>query len=290
MRFPIQVISDIHLEFYRSFPRIPPAPDTDILILAGDIGTLEKEALLTDFLGYCSANWKHVLYVPGNHELYHSRKTHGAIIERLREITKLFPNVHFLVNNWVIIDVTMKDLNGMSFPIQFFGTPLFPRITGEMSERMNDFIKIRSKDERGWTTPITPEQWNIELHEPQHTWLMASLRERIESVPFLPLVVITHYPPIRDGTSHPRFSSEPDAMKQYFSSDLETEITAVLPEYSVVISGHTHYSYDFVREKNIRFISRAMGYPDEISETGFMEHGSDGLEIVVSDVKPSLLD
>lgn len=283
----IQVFSDIHLEFYRSFPRIPPAPDTDILVLAGDIGTLEKEALLRDFLGYCSANWKHVLYVPGNHELYHSRKTHGSIIGRLREITSLFPNVHFLVNNKVTIDVTMTNLNGMSMPIQFFGTPLFPRITGEMSELMTDFIKIHSKDERGWTMPITPEQWNTELHEPQYTWLMSSLREHTES---LPVVVITHYPPIREGTSHPRFSSEPDAIKQYFSSDLETEITAVLPEHSAVISGHTHYCYDFVREKNIRFISRAMGYPDEIRETGFMEHGANGLEIVVSEVKPSLLD
>jgi predicted phosphodiesterase len=291
MKFNIQVVSDIHLEFYKSFPRIPPAPETEILVLAGDIGTLAKEELLIDFLTYCSANWSHVLYVPGNHELYHSRKTHTGVMERLREITGMFPNIHFLVNNEIILEPRMTDLTGMRFPIRFYGTPLFPKITGEMSERMTDFEKIHTKDARGWTVPIKSDDWNRELHEPQHEWLMTELGKHKALKVNVPVVVITHYPPVREGTSHPRFSAEPTAMKQYFSGDLEEEITAVLLENSVVISGHTHYCYDFIR-KGVRFVSRAMGYPNEVRESGFMDEGrgSEAIVITVSEMKPVLLD
>jgi predicted phosphodiesterase len=72
----IQLASDLHLEFLaRDFPGerlITPAPDADVLILAGDIAVGAEAVELF-------ADWPvPVLYVAGNHESY------GRDIEEFR--------------------------------------------------------------------------------------------------------------------------------------------------------------------------------------------------------------
>ena len=263
----IQILSDLHTEFYKSFPRIPPATGADTLVLAGDIGTLGKREILVGFLEYCSANWKNVIYVPGNHELYHSRCTFQEILTELETICGGLPNIHFLVNKTVIVDGYV-----------FVGTPLFPQITGGRCEIMNDFTRIQRKDERGWTTPITPQVWNAELSAPQWEWFTEEMTRLRDSHPPHKIIVVTHYPPIRDGTSHPKYDTQPDEVKQYFSSNQEEMLRRLVGGYvdftgtppMTMISGHTHYSYDFERG-GIRYISRALGYPGEHEESLFDE-------------------
>ena len=71
----IQLISDLHLERCPDFVATV-APDVDVLVLAGDIGSYQSGSRLsgTDFgLTRFSplqpgARWPKVLYVPGNHE------------------------------------------------------------------------------------------------------------------------------------------------------------------------------------------------------------------------------
>lgn len=74
----IQIISDIHLEQRKIFPRIKPL--CDYLFLAGDIGKINNK-LYDEFLHYCSDNWKLVFYVLGNHEFYHNKKTYDILYE-----------------------------------------------------------------------------------------------------------------------------------------------------------------------------------------------------------------
>lgn len=71
----IQLISDLHLERYPEF--VPSAaPEVDVLVLAGDIGSYQPGSLLQgDDFGLSrfsprrtDAEWPRVLYVPGNHE------------------------------------------------------------------------------------------------------------------------------------------------------------------------------------------------------------------------------
>lgn len=82
----LDFISDIHLETRTEHNRVGSSiinPTKPILILAGDIG--KPESYLKDFLQYCTENWKHVLYVAGNHEYYGGIKeniTRSVILSR----------------------------------------------------------------------------------------------------------------------------------------------------------------------------------------------------------------
>lgn len=70
----IQYASDLHLEFGENSKWLkanPLVPSADILILAGDIGYLGDDNYKTHpFWDLVSENYKKVIVIPGNHELY----------------------------------------------------------------------------------------------------------------------------------------------------------------------------------------------------------------------------
>lgn len=70
----IQYASDLHLEFGENSKWLkdnPLIPSADILVLAGDIGYLGDAIYRTHpFWDWASQNYKQVIVVPGNHELY----------------------------------------------------------------------------------------------------------------------------------------------------------------------------------------------------------------------------
>ena len=69
----IQIVSDIHIE-QMSSDNINPQdfikPVADILVMAGDIGSLYRYKQLYHFLEQTCKLFKYVLYVPGNWEYY----------------------------------------------------------------------------------------------------------------------------------------------------------------------------------------------------------------------------
>ena len=67
----IQILSDLHTEFWGhvDISWLVPDEDVDVLVLAGDIGVAQNfQWILRDFKN----RYKHVMFVPGNHEYYHS--------------------------------------------------------------------------------------------------------------------------------------------------------------------------------------------------------------------------
>ena len=84
----IQLLSDLHLEENTCF-QPQPAPDADLLVLAGDIGSYQRGSALpalsdTDFGLARFAGWPvPVIYVPGNHE--YDSLDFDATHARLRE-------------------------------------------------------------------------------------------------------------------------------------------------------------------------------------------------------------
>ena len=112
----LQLISDLHLEVHPHFD-LQPAPQADLLVLAGDVGSYQEGSLLADEdfgLGrFAPANgWPvPVLYVPGNHE-YDNRdfdETHA----RLRQTCERL-GITWLERESVVID-----------GVRFIGTTLW---------------------------------------------------------------------------------------------------------------------------------------------------------------------
>lgn len=253
-----QLFSDIHLELCKNVPYIKPL--ADYLFLAGDIGNISKPNLKL-FIDYCSKNWMKTFYVLGNHEFYHNNKTYDKLIKEYNELFSSYDNVYLLNDSFY-------DLEFDTIQYRIYGSILWTNINS--TETINDFNMIKMKNDKNWTVPIDLKYFN-QLHSNSLKKLLNEIK--IANLENKKLIVITHFPPVRNNTSHPKYSSQPDYLRNYFSNDF-TESNLLLlginekELYNNIecwMSGHTHYSYDF--KYKTRFISNQFGYLDELNDT-----------------------
>jgi len=258
-----QLFSDIHLELCKNIPYIKPL--ADYLFLAGDIGNISKPNLKL-FIDYCSKNWKKTFYVLGNHEFYHSNKTYNKLIKLYNELVSSYDNVYILNDSYY-------DLELDTTQYRIYGSVLWSNINS--TETLNDFNMIKMKNDKNWTVPIDLKYFN-QLHSNSLKKLFDEIK--IANLENKKLIIITHFPPVRNNTSHPKYFSQPDYLQNYFSNDF-TESNLLSHEinekelYNNIkcwMCGHTHYSYNFIYKT--RFISNQFGYPDEL-DTGINYDG-----------------
>jgi predicted phosphohydrolase len=105
-----QIFSDLHIEIEGDTdidPRDYITPVTDILIMAGDIGSLYKIPQLREFVTKVCGMFKAVLYVPGNHEYYtmdgYKALPINILSRRLHDMAKTISNLHILDRNSIKI-------------------------------------------------------------------------------------------------------------------------------------------------------------------------------------------
>lgn len=248
-----QLLSDIHLEMTRSYPK--PQVLAPNLILAGDIGKLESN-IWRQFINFCSANWEKVFYVFGNHEFYHSNKTLLQLKTEYAQYFNQFSNIHLLDNSSYSFDGL--DIYG------FVGWTKSPFATQRLAqESINDYNYI-ADDKGNLITPKYVTRLAQDGIEKFKSWLGS----RANSTPIL---VITHFPPICENTSNPIYLAEPRIVNQYFSWENLIKSDAIVHnQIHTWISGHTHWSYDFINsETGIRYVSNQIGYRSEITESRF---------------------
>jgi predicted phosphohydrolase len=259
-----QLFSDIHLELIRCkkldnimtthIPLI--RPQAPILILAGDIGKLSEQKFF-EFIKYCSENWQHVLYVMGNHEYYSSHPI-DTINRKMRELFAIFPNIHLLDNEYIEIDnYIFYGFVGWTEPI-FSHSPI-------AAQYINDYNLIKGKRGKKITVDEIREL-SIEG--------VTKFKEFITTTESTNVIVITHFPPLREGTSDPKYSG--NMLNGYFTWDNMLKQNGIGMRFASKIkcwcSGHTHWSYDFLRN-GVRFIANQLGYTDEfvVSNDGVFE-------------------
>jgi len=256
MRF--QLFSDLHIELSKSWPKPPKL--ADILVLAGDIGKIDSPGW-KEFMGYCDKTWSHTFYVLGNHEFYHHNKNVNQLTNEYKNWIELnCPNIHLLDN-------CSYELDG----IIFYGFVGWTRSCTEFTWEINDYYQIWAQPKLNITPPFINGLANDSVRQFKE-WVCSESTQNKSNH----LIVITHFPPIRSGTSNPKYLTglnQSRIINKYFAWDDMVETESIpTDQISLWISGHTHWSYDFVDNNHgIRYLANQAGYRSEViaGETGF---------------------
>ena len=239
----VQLASDLHLDLIeRRWPGerlITPAPDADLLVLAGDIhhGTRAIELF---------ADWPvPVLYLAGNHEFYGHHWDHAR--QQLRRAAA-GTAVRFLDNDTV-------DLDG----VRFLGSTLWtdyclPDAAQAAAMQAAEGLLLDHRRILTDSGPLRAEQ-ALQEHRRCRRWLGQQLGQGRDG---RRTVVVTHHGP-HPGSVHPRFAGSP--VNGAFVSDL----TELLDQADFWLHGHVHDSFDY-RVGRCRVLTNPRGYATRRAE------------------------
>jgi predicted phosphodiesterase len=248
----IQVISDIHLEFYQDDPEyqykvfyenlLGTTNKTDtILCIAGDLGLFHRPNTWEEPLRVLSREYRAIICVAGNHEYYNNNALGD---EKQLFAEKKFPNnVHYLFNESLIVE--MVRFIGGTLWTSFYGKQ--PDAMKQAQARINDFRLIRNKD----GSIFTPEA-TTNYHEISKSYIFDQINEAKAKKE--KTVVISHHC-ISPQSVHHKYQG--DILNAAFYSDLTQEISQNGPD--LWIHGHTHCSFDY-NIASTRIICNPFGY------------------------------
>lgn len=229
----IQLMSDLHLEFT---PMTGSATEADVVVLAGDIGNSVQGVAWAaqQFAG------KSVVYVPGNHEYFHSEIGQENFL--LQQAGMAY-GVHVLNRSAVVIDGVRFLGCTLWTDFGLFGEGERPWAYSAAWQDMPDFHAI-SCGERLFAPSDAAE-----MHRQDVAWLRRQLFEQ-----HFPgqTVVVTHHAPAR--TSVPRRYRD-NLLSACFASRCEDLFgTAVL-----WVHGHIHDTLDY-EQRGTRVVCNPRGY------------------------------
>ena len=245
----LQLLSDIHFESSPDF--VPePAPDADLLVLAGDIGSYQRGSALTargvpdfglaPFARHADGTgWPvPVIYVPGNHEYdaLDFDDTHA----RLRETAERLGLI------WLERETRVLD------GVRFIGTTLWtdfdalaPRgptasLTAQLTARekafraANHYLRMAATTRAG--LPFLAEEMREQALVCQD-WLRAALAQPFDG----PTVAVTHFAPSLRSRD-PRYGLVPGTAG--FCNALDD----LLPQAQLWLHGHLHTPVDYLAQ------------------------------------------
>lgn len=255
----IQVFSDIHLEFYKTYPKI--TPQTEYLFLAGDIGKL-ADTNYTEFIDYCSKNWIKVFVVLGNHEFYHSKKSYEKLLREYKMFFNKFENVNLLEKN----EVYLKDYRILGLTFWSYIECGYDIVNCTRKIK----IKQNNKNDIARSCSIGRINYN-KMFEESKKWLNETYNPNIKTI------IITHHPLTHKNTLQRQFLQENHSIERM--NVFSTDYKLIPNEKLICISGHTHYSHDFKDDNGVRYISNQMGYKDELIKN-FTEFNDFGVYVI----------
>lgn len=256
----VAICSDIHLEFGNI--ELKNEDQSDVLILSGDIFVAGDRDLkmnvsnhVDQFFDNVSKQYKHVVYVMGNHEHYHG--DFALTKDIIKQVIK-HDNIHFLDKETVTIEDTI-----------FYGATMWTNMNKEdpqtiyaIKGMMNDYnhiknsgksVSFKDKDGNFHTRPgrLIPED-TVDDHKEAITLLKKALEENKGKK----FVVVGHHAP-STRSIHPRYGND-YIVNGAYASDL-TDI--MLDNENIVLwtHGHTHHQYDYMVGKT-RVVCNPRGY------------------------------
>lgn len=231
----IQVLSDIHTEFFKDGALLPftVGEGVDYVILAGDLTTYTPESIniLTNWIKkYPEVTF---LVIAGNHDFYHGDFDYDRFKERYEDCENVV----------VLQDSSLVDLENN---VQFLGCTLWTHLNP-----MEEYMAKRSMSDFRIIKGLTPSLTN-KAHLDSVNFLTESLMSK--TFEGFKKVVISHHTPSNLSTPE-RFKN--DSLNCCFSNNLEELIIGTHPE--LWIHGHTHDSMDYMIE-DTRVLCNPFGY------------------------------
>ncbi|MFA5848570.1 MAG: metallophosphoesterase [Bacteroidales bacterium] len=232
----IQYCSDLHLEFEHNSKYLLNKPlkvSGDILILAGDIVPLHDEFLNNSFFSFVADNYKHVFWVPGNHEFYH---------KDIDDFSKSY-NIQLRENFNIVNNIELKYEN-----IQFVFTTLWSKIGSDNEKKIEqcvmDFDCITNKNRKLKATDFN------KLHHDSLTFMKHSLMNKKGNT-----VVVTHHLPSGLCNS-PLHNNSP--LNEAFCVDLTEYIKGCNANFWIY--GHSHFNQKPLYIGNTILLTNQLGY------------------------------
>lgn len=216
----IQLASDIHVEFLgrQDYDSLMGSftGDADVLVLAGDILPLKHvDQVRNVFAPFCE-RYKHVIFVPGNHEYYGTSVTDAHAI--LGAVQNELYNLNVLKNSAVVLDGQKFYGGGLWFPE-------VPKGLHHLKDMMNDFHLIEG---------IEPFCYN------QYLEFKRNAVSHVDK----DTVVVSHHLPTWESVAI-QYTASP--LNRFFVGDCEDLIKALQPK--LWLHGHTHDSCDYVGQR-----------------------------------------
>jgi UDP-2,3-diacylglucosamine pyrophosphatase LpxH len=276
-----QLVSDLHLEFYRDKPErlaaliqaIAASPHAPYLLVAGDLG-YPFEASYHDALAAWSRAFEHVCVIAGNHEFYclpgTPRRSYATILAQARTVCAYFPNVSFLHDSHVDLrlnsDAPAAADKSCSF-VRVIGTPLWyttkPSQMMTVMSGLNDYccMWVDGPGEPDASTeqclkPLRPHHVNA-WHQAHVLYLWKAIEQaRADDIP---CIVMTHHLPSLKLIA-PQYQGSP--LNFAFATPLDDLVSRA--PVCAIVCGHSHArASTALGERACPAYLNAAGYPHE---------------------------
>lgn len=233
----IQYCSDLHLEFFENRKLIKENPLRvvgDILLLGGDIIKFSEWDMHNDFFKWCSDNFKHTYWIPGNHEYYDF-----DISQKSGHLNEKFSDNVSLVNNHV------EEVNGIRLVFSTLWSSIGVNKAWCIQRALNDFYVIKYKGR------IFSVNEYSTYHQECKDFLTNTFKNRFDGK----TVVLTHH--------LPTFMNYPE---KYRNSDINeafaTELFPLIEESNADfwIYGHTHGNTPEFKIGKTSMLTNQLGY------------------------------
>lgn len=238
----IRLLSDLHTEFRLPYKTEPLANyrGEDVLVLAGDIASGSTNTM--DVLKFFKAQgYKHVVYVPGNHEYYGT--SIADFDAKMAERCAKIEGIHFLNPGQVEIDgvLFIGATLWTDFHDDFFAMKAASRCIADFRYirdfKTDDAVKLRTKH-------------------------LDYIKQAYENRGNRKVVVVTHFLPATECIS-PRFQNPADLINDYFANNLGEYISTMSD--TTWLFGHTHDATDIVLG-DTRVVANPHGYYNAMND------------------------
>ncbi len=233
----IQYCSDLHLEFPENKKFVqenPIQPTGEILILAGDIIPFGQIDDHKDFFDKLSNEFKHVYWLPGNHEYYYAdlKERNGSFTEQIRS------NIT-LLNNSII------QLQNVSLVFSTLWTYISELKAKVIEDRLSDFFLIKNHQKK----------FTVDDYNKMHLSCVAFIKNAIEFSSASKTIMITHHVPTLQN--YPvKYAGSP--VNEAFAVDLTELIENYQPDYWIY--GHSHVNTPSFNINKTKMLSNQLGY------------------------------